>query len=188
MKTDKSIEEKEILLQIIKDQIRRHRCFYIEDLYKLIFQITCGGIHHIESRSRAEKKLKDEWNNTEKIPKGETLLEIIDPMGEMMRVNIRVFKKISGQRKRLFNVFMKSAEACKKDEKRLIRYWEMIMDLAEKQTIPFSKDILEDFLIEQGKRDFPDIHHSDGYLDCNRPSYRVVLKRFWEGFETQMQE
>jgi hypothetical protein len=182
MTLNMELEEKEILLQILKDQIRRHPGFYVEDLYKLIFQVTCGGSHLLENHSEVEKSLQDEWNNTERIPKGETLLEVIDPRSEVIRINIRVYKKISGKRDILHQIFIQSAQSFRKDHDRLIRYWEMILDMAGKNEIPFSKEILEDFLIEQGEKKFPAIHHSKAYIDWNRPSYRVVLKKLWEGF------
>ena len=43
--------------------------------------------------------------------------------------------------------------------------------------------MLEDFLIEMGRKGFPAVHHSESYVDANQPAYRVILKRLWEGFE-----
>jgi len=175
--------EKDYLHQIILDQLRRHPGFGVEDLYKMVYQATCGGDHILTNKSEAKKMLREEWENSGRIPKGETLLEMIDPRGEIMRVNLRVYKKIGGTLQRLFDIFVRSAQGFKKDQERLVAYWETIMEWAEQGDIPFSKDVLEDFLIDVGRKGFPALHHSESYVDANRPSYRVVLKRLWEGFE-----
>ena len=75
-----------------------------------------------------------------------------------------------------------------KDKSRFIAAWEMAMDLAEDREIPFSRILLEDFLIEQGKNDLPTVHHSDPYIESNRPSYRIVLKQYWEGLGNETRE
>jgi len=185
MSTADAMTEKEYLYRIIQDQLRRHPGFGVEDLYKMVCQATCGGDHLLKNRSEAKRMLREEWENSERIPKGETLLEMIDPRGEVMRVNLRVYKKIGGTLQRLFDVFVRSAQKFEKDRKRLVVYWEAIMKLAEKEEVPFSKDVLEDFWIDVGRKGFPAVHHSDAYVDANRPSYRVVLKRLWEGFEKE---
>jgi len=184
----REMTEKEILLQIIQDQIRRHPGFYIQDLYKLVHQATCGGSHLLLNPEDAKKNLQEEWDQTERIPKGESLLEVIDPRGEIMRVNIRIYKKIGGTPDHLLRIFKKSIKDFSNDKNRFIATWEMIMDLAEEKEIPFSRTLLEDFLIEKGKMDLPMIHHSDAYIESNRPSYRIVLKQLWKGLENETRE
>ena len=178
---NREISEKETLLQIIHDQIRRHPGFYIQDLYKMVYQAVCGGSHFLGNHADTKNHLQEEWNNTERIPKAETLLELIDPRGEIMRVNIRIFKKIGGPLDQLLQIFIESVKTFQKDRSRLVETWEKIMDLAEEKKVPFSRTLLEDFLIEQGKNDFAMVHHSDPYIEFNRPSYRIVLKRLWQG-------
>ena len=178
-------DERDILLHIIQDQLRRHPGFRIGDLYKMLHQICYGGEHLLKNRAKARKALQEEWNNTEKIPKGEPLIEIIDPRSEVMRINLRIFKKIGGTPHRLFDVFIRSAEQAKPDRERLILYWGYIMDMMRAGDIPFSKALLEDFWIDKGKEGFPAIRHSESYIDANRPSYRVVMKNLWEGFEEE---
>jgi hypothetical protein len=178
---NREMTEREMLLQIIQDQIRRHPGFYIRDLYKMVYQATCGGSHLLLNSDEVKKNLQKEWDQTERIPKGESLLEVIDPRCEVMRVNIRIYKKIGGTPVHLLRIFKQSVKSFPKDKNRFIATWEMAMDLAEDSEIPFSRSLLEDFLIEQGKNDLPAVHHSDQYIESNRPSYRIVLKKLWEG-------
>ena len=172
--------EKDLLCQIIQKQIRRYKEFKVEDLYKLIYQVTCGGGHLLEDRRIAEKMLHEEWENAGKILKGETLLEMIDPRGGILRVNIRIYKKIGGSFARLFDLFIRSAESYKKDERRLILYWQYVLEMVSKDDIPFEEKTLTAFWNEVEKKGFPPIHHSKSYVEANCPSYRVVLKSLWE--------
>ena len=178
-------DERDVLLHIIQDQLRRHPGFRIDDLYKMLHQVCYGGAHLLKNKTKARKTLLEEWNNTEKIPKGEPLIETIDPQSEVMRINLRIYKKIGGTPQRLFDVFVRSAEQVKPDRQRLILYWDYTMNMVRAGDIPFSKALMEDFWIDVGKEDFPSIHHSESYVDANRPSYRVVMKHLWEGFEEE---
>ena len=185
---NRSMTEEAYLHHIIQDQLRRHQGFQVDDLYKMIYQTTYGGEHFLHDKTKARKMLQEEWENTERIPKGESLLEIIDPRGEIMRVNLRIFKKVGGTVRQIFDLFVRSAREFEEDRERLVQYWETIMNMAERGEIPFSKDILEDFYIEMGRKGFPVIHHSESYIDANRPAYRIVLKKLWEGFEEESAE
>ncbi|MFH1940850.1 MAG: hypothetical protein ABIL68_02005 [bacterium] len=183
-----SKEEKNYLLQIVQDQLRRHAGFELEDLYKMVFQATCGGEHLIKNKAKTKKNLFDEWDNLDKVQKGESLLEVIDPRGEVLRVNLRVYKKIGGNPRQLFDIFVRSARDFRIDRDRLVRYWEFLMEMAKNEEIPFSRDDLEDFLIDVGRKDFPAVHHTKEYVEANQPAYRVVLKRYWEGFDRNGQK
>jgi len=88
--------ERDYLLQIIEDQFRRHPGFQVEDLYKIVYQATLGGDHLLRDKVAAERMFREEWENLGKIQKGEFLLEVIDPKGEVLRVNLRVYRKIGG--------------------------------------------------------------------------------------------
>lgn len=175
--------EKESLCQIIKSQIHRYREFHVEDLYKLIYQATCGGKHLLKNKRTARKMLREEWEDAEKILKGETLLEMIDPRGKIMRVNIRVYKKIGGSFARFFDIFVCSGEKYVKDEKRLALYWQYVLEMVSKGDIPFEKETLKSFWDDVERKGFPPIHHNKAYVEANRPSYRLVLKSLWEESE-----
>lgn len=179
-----AMKERDYLLQIIQEQLRRHSGFEVEDLYKIVHQTTCGGDHLLKNKTKAKKVLKGEWKNLGKIQKGEPLLEMIDPRGEIVRVNLRVYRKIGGTVQHMFNLFVQSAQEFRKDQSRLSQYWKWILALAEKEDIPFSRDVLQDFWIKIVKQEFPTIHHSTSYADANQPAYRVILKRLWEGIES----
>ena len=174
--------EKTYLKLIIEDQMERHAGFRIQDLYKMLHQSTCGVKHLLGDEAQAKKVLLSEWETLDKIQKGEALLEVIDPVGEAIRVNLRVLRKIKKNPLGLFEMMKRSADHFQNDEQRLVRYWETIMEWSDERIIPFAKDDVEDFWIDVGRRGFPAVHHSESYTVANRPAYRVVLKSFLEGF------
>jgi hypothetical protein len=174
------LNEKDLLNKIIQDQLRRYSGFQIRDLYKLIYQICLGGHHLMTNPTMAKKALLEEWKTLDKVNKGEPMLEIIDPLGEVMRVNLRVYRKIGGTPESLFRIMKESVSHFIVSRDRFIRYWDKVMYLSEKEEILFSHGDLEDFWIDMGRKDFPAIHHSDSYTERNRPAYRVILKSYWE--------
>lgn len=171
------------LLSIIMDHIAHYPNMEPIDLYKLIHQATCGGAHFVEPKRQMKKRLIEEWNHLDKVQKGERLLEVIDPEGLVIRVNLRVYKKIGGSVRRIFDVFTRSAEKFQRDDQRLIAYWKAIIDMSESEEIPFSKGNMEDLFIDMGKAGFPPVSHSRRYKESHRPAYRVIQKKLWEGFE-----
>lgn len=173
------LDEKIILLQIIHDQIRRHPGFQIEDLYTLLYQSTCGAKHYIENRHHCERMLKEEWKDLGKLLKGEPLLEMIDPKGEILRVNLRVYKKIGGNRSRIYHLLIDSMSEFKESKEQLVQYWEIVLDMAVRNEFQFSLPALNKFWSHVKKNNFPVCHHSESYVDANRPAYRIVLKSLW---------
>jgi len=173
------LNEEDILLDIVKDHLSRHPGFKVEDLYKLIFQAACGSAHYVGNRKVAERQLRREWEDGQRIPKGETLIEIIDPRMEKIRINLRLYKKIGGDLKTLVDVFIKSAEMSKMDRGRLFKYWDLLSRWSLDGEVPFSIKDIQNLWKKVKSAGFPPGSHSDEYLNANRPAYRVVLKSLW---------
>ena len=133
----------------------------------------------MKNKAEAKKILFDEWEHLDKVQKGEPLREVIDPRGEVLRVNLRVYKKIGGNPRRLFGIFVRSAKDFLSDRDRLIRYWKFLVEMTKSGEIPFSKDDLEDFWIDVERKGFPAVHHTKAYAEANQPAYRVVLQHHW---------
>ena len=176
--------ERKYLLEIVHDQMKRYTHFAVVDMYKLVHQAVFGPAHLIDNETKARNLLWEEWETLEKVRKGESLLEMIDPKGEIIRVNLRVYKKIGGSKHHLFDIMMRSAGKVPKDDSRFIDYWREIEGMAHRGEIPFEREELNDLLIEKGRLEFPPAHHSKQYVETNQPAYRLVLKQLWEGFKT----
>lgn len=173
--------EQDSLLKIVQDQLRRYPRMKPVDLYKLLYQAALGGEHLLESGAAAEKALKQEWDELDKVQKGEVLLEPIDPRGEVLRVNLRLYRKTGGTPEALLSLFEISAGKFRRDEQRLNAYFQACIDAADRDELPFGKQELEDLYIEMGRQGFPPKHHSKAYREHHKPAYRIVLKSVWDG-------
>lgn len=175
--------ERVSLLAIITDQLRRYPKMKPVDLYKLLYQATFGGEHLLESVKDARNSLKEEWDHLDKVQKGEALLEPIDPRGDVLRVNLRLYRKTGGTPEDLFDLFESSSTRFEKDEERLNAYFNICIDAASKGELPFNKQDLEDLYIDMGRQGFPPKHHSKTYAEHHKPAYRIVLKSVWDGID-----
>jgi len=177
--------EKEILLDILKDQLRRYSKYAVQDIYKLLYQSAMGNKHLLADQKRAREILKEEWKELNKVKPYESLLEIIDPAGVLMRVNLRVYKKTGGQIEKLFEIMKDSAGQFQENPERLKKYWAFAGELADAGKIPFQNSDLLSFWRGIEERGFPEISHSEKYEETHEPAYRVVMKSLWEGFKPE---
>ena len=51
---------------------------------------------------------------------------------------------------------------------------ELLRELAGESLLPFSQDVLEDYLREYEKAGFPMVSHSPAFRDAYHPAYRIV--------------
>lgn len=174
------MDEKQELLRIIEDHLNRHESMQVIDIYKLIHQATHGAAHFEEESIQELALLKEEWNRGERVPRGEQLLEIIDPLGDWMRVNIRIYEKTGGDPETLYRIFCRSRKKSMPDKDRMIRYWEWLSQACGKGWHRIDPDDLEACWIEMGRKGFPPARHSEAYHEANRPSYRLVFRSYWE--------
>src|SRR4030042_1927156 len=136
----KSWSERDALKEIVEDQLRRH-VMEVADLYKLNSQMCFGPRHLLKDKKNARKLLQEEWDALDKVQKGEPLIEMIDPRGEVLRINLRVSRKTGGDPESLFQVMLTSAENVQPDRNRFLLNWEYFMDMARRKTIPFSEEV-----------------------------------------------
>lgn len=177
--------EKEILASIIIDQMHRYSEFTVQDLYKLFYQASMGNKHLMEDEEKAKEDLESEWRELGKVKSYESLLEVIDPAGLLMRVNLRVYKKTGGQIESLFAIMKTSADQFRINLNMLGCYWNIAGELAGTDQIPLLFSDLTNFWRGIEERGFPEISHSDQYEEIHEPAYRVVMKSLWEGFKSE---
>jgi len=175
--------EKEIIQDIVKDQLHRYSDYAIQDLYKLFYQATMGNKHLLKNEAKARENLETEWSDLGKVRPYESLLEVIDPADVLMRVNLRVYRKTGGTIQNLFEIMKTTADQFQENSDLLDHYWKVTAQLAEDGQIPFSKSDLMRFWYEMKEQNFPELSHSDKYQEVHEPAYRVVMKSLWEGFK-----
>ena len=172
--------EKTELLRIIQQHIKRYSDFEIQDLYKMLYQASCGPGHILKNQDNAQNHLKELWNELGKVFPGEPLIEIIDPQGEMIRINLRIYKKLGNQFESLLFMWLQSAREFKVDKQPLDAYGKLISKFAIDTEIHFSTGNIERYWNRMRSMSYPTVRHSKNYLQSHCPAYCVLLKRIWD--------
>ena len=151
----------------LTDLIQYHRSIHenleIADVYKLLYQGVFGPAHLLQNSEAAKAWLEREF--TEVDPNStEPLTEPVSLDGEIIRVNLRPFKMKGWLVEKLFQTMVLSARGTKGNRDDFLKLW----------------DELIVFDIEISKNDLPLIHHSQDYMEMNKPAYRVVRRKIFE--------
>lgn len=173
--------ERENLLQIIRKQIVLYSQFGVQDLYKLICQITRGPAHFVPETDTLRDHLFSEWHSLNDPFFHESLVEKIDPLQKIIRVNLRPFREQGGTAEQILSLFGRSIKEFEPDPGRLEHYWNAMTQMAEAMELPFTRNVLAAFWAEMQEKDFPPAPHSKAYRKYHKPAYRLVLTKYWEG-------
>ena len=162
---------------IIKVQLSKYPEIEIQDLYKLTFQAAMGSAHMGLDSVKAFNYLNYELQQIE-ADSSEPLIEEIAPQGKVVRINLRPFKAIKGNKEKLTSAFIQTANKFKSSIKNLENYWQALIIMVKKNQIPFNAHDLQTFFNEMRKQSFPAVHHSEKYKERYKPAYRVIAKEF----------
>jgi len=160
---------------LINKQKQAKANFSIQDAYKLIYQGTFGVAHILENPGYALWYLKTEINSINKSD-SEPLMEDISLTNDLVRINLRVFKKCRSSADVLFEVMKRSAEKTNGDSQNFLYQWEKFKQAVSRGQIKFDLQQLERFDLKMKAENYPAVHHSLGYREANKPAYRVVRK------------
>ncbi|NQT26924.1 hypothetical protein HQ585_16325 [candidate division KSB1 bacterium] len=173
--------ERENLLQIIRKQIVLYPKFDVQDMYKMCYQVTQGGIHYINEMATARIDLSTEWRGLKDPFFNESLIENIDPRQKLIRVNLRPFKEQGGTPEQILNLFERSLKETTPDESLLKQYWDAAIQMVDELELPFTKNAIREFWDAMQENGFPPVRHSNFYRKMHQPAYRLVLLKYWEG-------
>ncbi|CAN5366680.1 hypothetical protein BH20ACI2_BH20ACI2_08560 [soil metagenome] len=147
----------------------------IEDAYKWLYQATRGGEHMALSREAVAETLEREWLSLGTACEGELLWVPLDPDEKVGRLNIRPFKDREGNIGDLVDAFVPSSMAYGSGPEGFINVW---IELGERlKTCPsnqFNHSEWSGLNTVVKAKEFPAIHHSDGYRAARKPAYRVL--------------
>src|SRR5207247_3676866 len=98
----------------------------IEDAYKWLFHATLGGEHAITIEDGPRKWLDDEWQTLGSPRKTEPLLTSLRPDGKIVRLNLRPYKALGGEKDLLLKAFIMSAKEFKPNKTIFEKTWQML--------------------------------------------------------------
>lgn len=167
------------LTELIQYHRSIHENLAISDVYKLLYQGVFGPAHILQNPETAKGWLEREFTQVEPVPT-EPLTEPVSLDGEIIRVNLRPFKAGGGSAEKLFEAMMLSATEINGSQDEFMKLWKEFKRLVEEGELEYNWDELIVFDIEISKNDLPVIHHSQDYMEMNKPAYRVVRRKIFE--------
>ena len=166
------------LIPLLKYHQQTKENFSIQDAYKLIYQGGFGVAHILQIPERAKQYLVKEMESIEGTNK-EPLIENISVSGELVRINLRPFKKSGRSVEKLFEIMIRSAKETNGDLEKFLTQWGEFKQAVINGRLKFNIQELEKFDQKVKAENYPAVHHSPEYREANKPAYRVVKK---EGF------
>jgi len=161
------------ILSPLNEQLRLHPGMQVEDVYKLVHQGAFGNEHLVTDESEARRYLLAELESVQ-ADSSEQLVEVLNPNGTVVRVNLRPFKARGLDPQRLVESMLASAKAIHPDRDAFEGWWQRIVDAAGRGGLPWSADALRAFAAAKKADGYPAIHHSDVYVAKYAPAYRVL--------------
>ena len=160
----------------------RYPLLRAQDIYKLIHQGVFGPGHIIGSVSSARRILVDELAALQvRSPKyegrmSESKLEVVDPGGRLVRVNLRPLFGQGGSTDTewLVEALVESARRVKGDPAQIRRRLAAAVRWCRKNR-PGQAAELARVAARAETSGYPALHHSLAYTRAYRPAYRVVL-------------
>ncbi len=155
---------------------RLHPSLEPPDIYKLLFQATMGPAHILDNEECAFLYLRRECDDLGQYPNAdEILIEPVSNKADVIRINLRPFKRESNNIHLLFDCMIQSAIHFSPCEERLRELWKEFTLLTRYGDLDFDFHevaTLDSTLLNNG---FVPMSHSDSYIAKEQPSYRVVL-------------
>jgi hypothetical protein len=161
------------ILLSLHEQLRLHPAMQVDDVYKLAHQAAFGNEHLITDEVMARRYLLSELDGV-KADDTEPLIERVNGIATVVRVNLGPFKARHLDPQRLVEAMLASARAFRPDVNVFERSWEDIVQSAGSGSLPWSADALRAFAAARKTEGYPAVHHSDIYNASYRPAYRVL--------------
>jgi len=153
----------------------------IQDAYKLIYQSIFGNSHLLQHVDQARIYLIEEFESIQASSE-EPLIEPISPQGNVVRINLRPFKRQKKNIDGLFQAMIASARQIAGSVSEIQRVWDEFKQAVAANRLHFDDHGLIGFDHEIQAQHFPAVHHSAAYRMANHPAYRVVHAEVFDNY------
>ena len=165
-------------LAVFQQHFERYPLMQLDDFYKLAHQAHFGPGHMVPNATAALMGLINEAENLGDGP-AEPTFDPITPNGSVVRVHLRPYLASGGSLDQLADCFIRTANGFKGSGDELVGCWGLLVALAAKDLIPFSREETTRLWQVAQANGFPASHHSQTFQQAYRPAYRVIAKDFW---------
>lgn len=163
---------------ILLSHIVRYPEMKIMDVYKLIHQASMGSEHIVSRLDSVRAWLERELNELGEGPR-EPVKDPISSDGKILRIHLRSYIAAGGTTEELLKAFIRTAEEFHGDARLLEHYWDIALQLAKENKLPFLASEMKIFFEPLKTQSFPAVHHSTEYKKRYLPAYRVVKENFF---------
>ncbi len=160
--------------RLMEYHLLRYPHLRVQDAYKMLYQGEFGIGHLLGDGQGARRYLLEELATMDTADRGEELLEPVSPDGEMVRVNLRPFRRLGHSPEALLGAMLATVAETKGDTARFVSVWDEFARLARNG--PFSAEELRAWDERVRRRDLPVAHHSPEYVREYLPAYRVCRR------------
>lgn len=183
----------------LREYFRHYPASSLVDLYKFIFQGTCGWSHLIHlSKDEVYENLFLEISRLTFLPNDLTpMVELLDETTQFARLHLRPWKKCCENQNELILKSMNNVLSQAPQDIALFRSrWDTILKLAKQEILTVEKKVNEmvlpwiELLLELTKDTdpvsiLPAFHHTTMFREKYHPSYRIVYySDFLENIES----
>src|SRR3989304_7683686 len=159
---------------ILRNHADRYPEMQIHDIYKLVHQAAMGSEHAVMDRTRILEVLIQEMEEISSVPFEEPLADPISPDGEIIRVHLRPFAETKKDASILADAFHRTASEFEGRIDMIESHWK-----SATQTKLFPNHLMDEFISEMKRQNYPAVNHSDAYRQAYKPAYRVVWRKFF---------
>jgi hypothetical protein len=163
---------------LIQIHLERYPESEIMDVYKLLHQATFGIGHLITSKKTAREWLDQEIALLR--PETRPVAEMIDPVGQIVRLHLRPYLAYEGSIKNLLDAMINSAKEVQGDPEVMRQRWDQFVAHCEPGGLfagRFSPRELALFGRVRVAEQWSAVHHSPAYESAYHPAYRVLTRR-----------
>lgn len=162
--------------QLVEYHQRTKVSVHVQDVYKLLYQANFGVEHFLTDTAHVREYLLNELGSleTDAVVSDEPLVERISSRGDIVRVNLRPFKKLNRDPETLVEWMFRSAAVHSPDSLMFRRQWNEFHDLVRYGLLEFPMEEVSEWNRRITAGDIRPVHHSPEYAAANRPAYRVI--------------
>jgi zinc protease len=149
-----------------------------QDVYKMIFQATCGPGHLGSSRETVTANLEREWNSIE--PEDGPLWFPIALDNDWAWFNLKAWKFRKGECAPVAEALWQSICISKNNHDAVARNWQAAAGLFKQGELAIADPGWRHFNTRVTEENYPVKHHTDTFIRKYRPAYRVLSKHIWD--------
>lgn len=155
--------------ELLKEHVNNHPGMELRDAVKFLYQSYMGGGHLIPDEPSSLANLEAEWTRVDSAPS----FPLGEPLGNgLFRLHLNACKGIGLSPSTVNRLFFLTAQSMVPDPQGLSDALSLV------NTLPFPRQIADDYLAQYRGLGCPSVRHSAAYRAKYTPAYRIIFSRY----------